>query len=57
MVGCILPVAIAAAVLIMHFYDHEQERLTNDAIGRARAITSAVDRDIAVTQAALYGLR
>lgn len=55
-VSCILPVVIAAAVLIIHFYDHEQERLTNDAISRARAITSAVDRDIAVTQAALIGL-
>lgn len=55
-VGCILPIAVVAAVLIFNFYQHERTRLTIDAISRVRAMTSAVDREIATTQAALRAL-
>lgn len=53
---CILPVVLVAALLIMNFYEREQKGLALEAISRARAITSAVDRDIAITQAGLPGL-
>jgi len=43
--------AAAAAVLIFNFYAHGRTLLTIDAISRVRAMTSAVDRDIATTQA------
>ena len=52
-VGCILPIAVMAAFLIFDFYEHEQTQLTMNAISRARAMTSVVDRDFASTQAAL----
>lgn len=55
-VGCILPIAVVAAFLIVNFYEHEQAQLTSNAISRARAMTSMVDQDIANTQAALQAL-
>lgn len=55
-VGCILPIAIVAALLILDYYGHQRAQLTIDGIGRARAIVSVVDRDFANTQAALLVL-
>jgi diguanylate cyclase (GGDEF)-like protein len=55
-VGCILPIAGMAAFLIFDFYEHEQTQLTMNAISRARAMTSVVDRDFAIAQAALLAL-
>jgi PAS domain S-box-containing protein len=49
--------AIVAAFFIVSFYEREQKQLTQDAISRARAMTSVVDRDIASTQTALLALR
>jgi hypothetical protein len=45
-----------AAFLIFNFYEHEQTQLTINAVSRARAMTSVVDRDFASTQAALLAL-
>lgn len=55
-VGCILPMAVVAAFLIFDFYKHEQNQLTSNAISRARAMISVVDRDFASIQAALQAL-
>lgn len=55
-VGCILPIAVVAAFLISNFYGHERTQLTTNALSRARAMSSVVDRDFATTQAALQAL-
>src|SRR5450432_3977549 len=55
-VGCVLPLALVAWFLIVNFYDRERSQLTTNAIGRARALTLVVDREIATTQAALQAL-
>lgn len=55
-VGCILPIALVAAFLIHNFYGHERTQLTTNAISRARAMVSVVDRDFANVQAALLAL-
>ena len=54
--GCVLPLAAMAAFLICQFYAREQTRLTDDAISRARAMRSALERDFASTAAALQAL-
>ncbi len=55
-IGCVLPVVLVSAFLIFNFYEHEQIQLTNNAISRARAMISNVDRGFASTQAALQAL-
>lgn len=55
-VACILPVALVSALLIYDFYRHERTQLTTNAISRARAMVSVVDRDFANIQAALQAL-
>lgn len=52
-VGCILPLSAVAGFLMFDYYQREQSRLTVEAISRARAIVSAVDRDFAIIQASL----
>ncbi len=54
--ACVLPLATAAALLILNFYKHEQSKLTDSAISQARAIVGAADREFATTQAALQAL-
>lgn len=56
-VGCILPIAIVAGMLIFNFYEHEQSQLIDNATSRARALTSMLDRDFANTESALLALR
>jgi diguanylate cyclase (GGDEF)-like protein len=55
-VGCVLPIALVSAFLISNFYGHERTQLTTNAISRARAMASVVDRDFANIQAALLAL-
>ena len=52
-VGCILPISAVSAFLIYDYYEREQSRLTADAISRARAMVSAVDRELAIIEASL----
>jgi C4-dicarboxylate-specific signal transduction histidine kinase len=54
--GCVVPIACMAGLLIFNFYSHEQAQLTRHAISRARALISVVDRDFASTGAALQAL-
>ncbi|CAN5423857.1 hypothetical protein BH11PSE11_BH11PSE11_01740 [soil metagenome] len=55
-VGCILPIAIVAAYLIVDFYEGERTQLAKNAVSRVRAISSAVDRNFVTTQSALSTL-
>jgi diguanylate cyclase (GGDEF)-like protein len=55
-VGCILPIALVAGFLIFNFYEHERTQLTTNAISRARAMATVVDRDFGNIQAALLAL-
>ncbi|NHZ89564.1 diguanylate cyclase [Massilia sp. CCM 8733] len=54
--GCVLPIAVVAALLIFEFYEREQAQLISNAISQARAMVSAIDRDFGRTQAALEAL-
>ncbi|NHZ81417.1 diguanylate cyclase [Massilia sp. CCM 8695] len=54
--GCVLPIAGVAALLLFEFYEREQTRLISNAISQARAMVSTIDRDFARTQAALEAL-
>jgi signal transduction histidine kinase len=53
--GVLPPLAVTVA-LILTAYNQEQARLSAAAIGRARALVAAVDRDIGATQVALATL-
>ena len=55
-VGCVLPIAVVAAFLIVNFYEREQTQLTMNAVSRALAMTTVVDREFASIQAALQAL-
>jgi PAS domain S-box-containing protein len=55
-VGCILPIAIVAAFLIVDFYGRERAQLLTNTVNQTRAIVSALDRDFGNTQAALQAL-
>lgn len=55
-IGCILPMALVAAFLIMQFYTQQHTQLIGTTISRARALTSAVDRDFDSTVAAMQAL-
>ena len=55
-VGCVLPIAIVAAFLMLRFYETERSQLTTRAVGRARAIVTSLDRDFARTEASLQAL-
>ncbi|MBB3211822.1 diguanylate cyclase (GGDEF)-like protein [Herbaspirillum sp. Sphag1AN] len=55
-VGCILPIALIAALLIFNLYERQQDQLIIDTMNRVKSISSAVDRHIAVTQSALLAL-
>jgi len=45
-----------AIVLISYSYERERGRLVRDSIATARALSSAMDRDLAGVQSALYAL-
>jgi hypothetical protein len=52
----LLPVAVAAMFAALLLLDHESEQLERDAIGRARAVLSAVDAHLRATIASLETL-
>ena len=55
-IACILPIVLIAAILIFNVYERQQEQLIVDTMSRVKAISSAVDRDFAITQSALQAL-
>src|SRR5512142_974249 len=53
----VAPVAIVAAILLYHdYYEHQRARLVQDSIVNARALMSAVDRELAASRMALVAL-
>lgn len=55
-VGCIMPIVIVASFMVFDFYQREHFQLIGNALSRARAMISMVDRQFASTQAALQAL-
>ena len=55
-IACVIPASVMAAVLISQNYQRERARLVRDSIGMARALTSAMDRELAGVQSALFVL-
>lgn len=55
-VGCVLPLAIVAAVLVFGFNEYVQSQSAQAAISRTRAMTADVDREFATVQATLLAL-
>lgn len=53
---CVLPVFLMSALLLMGYYQHEQEQLAKNTINRAQSLAMAVDRELAATQSALLAL-
>jgi diguanylate cyclase (GGDEF)-like protein len=51
-----IPASLMAVVLISYNYQREQARLVRDSIATARALTSAMDRELAGVQSALFAL-
>src|SRR5713226_6739769 len=55
-IACVIPASVMAAVLISQNYQRERARLVRDSMGTARAMTSALDRELAGVQSALFAL-
>jgi len=55
-VACVIPASLMAAALIAYNYQREHARLARDSIATARALTSAMDRELAGVQSALFAL-
>jgi diguanylate cyclase (GGDEF)-like protein len=55
-IACMIPASVMAAVLISQNYQRERARLVRDSIATARALTSAMDRELAGVQSALFAL-
>ncbi|MES2015469.1 MAG: ATP-binding protein [Pseudomonadota bacterium] len=55
-IGCVLPLALVAAFLILHFYQSAHTQLISNMVSRARGLGSAVDRDFDSTVAAMQAL-
>jgi diguanylate cyclase (GGDEF)-like protein len=55
-IACVVPASLMAVVLISYSYERERGRLVRDSIATARALSSAIDRDLAGVQSALYAL-
>ena len=55
-IGSVLPIVAMSAFAIWTYYQHEETRVAESAISRARAMTSAVDREFGSAQAALRAL-
>lgn len=51
--ACILPASLMAAALIHYNYQRENAQLVREVMATARALTSTVDRELAVTESAL----
>jgi PAS domain S-box-containing protein len=54
--ACVVPALLAAVPSIYYFYQRERAQLVREAIATARALTQAVDRDLASAHAALLVL-
>lgn len=55
-IGSVLPLVAMVTFVIWTYYQHEQTQVASDAISRARAITSAVDREFGSVEAGLLAL-
>ena len=55
-IGAVLPIAAMGTFAIFNYYQREQTQVAEAAISRARAVTSAVDREVGSAQAALLAL-
>jgi len=52
-IACVIPASLMAVGLISYNYQNERARLVRDSIMTARALTSALDRELAGVQSAL----
>ena len=55
-IGSVLPIMAIGAFLIFSYWQSEKNRVAEAAISRSRAVTSALDRQVGITQAALRTL-
>lgn len=55
-VGCILPAALVAGILIVESYQRERASAERDMVATARALMQAVDADLRGVQSALQVL-
>jgi hypothetical protein len=55
-IACVIPASLMAAMLISYSYQREHARLVRDSIATARALTSALDRELTGVQSALSAL-
>jgi diguanylate cyclase (GGDEF)-like protein len=55
-VACLIPASLMAVALISYNYQRERARLVRDSIATARALTSAMDRELTGMQSALFVL-
>jgi hypothetical protein len=55
-IACVVPASLMAVALISYNYERERGRLVRDSIATARALSSAMDRDLTGVQSALYTL-
>src|SRR6185295_15218107 len=55
-IACVIPASLMAGALISYNYRIERERLVRDSIATARALASAMDRELVGVQSALYAL-
>ena len=55
-IGSVVPIVAMGMFLIFSYWQNEQSHVADAAITRARAVTSAVDRQVGITQAALRAL-
>ena len=49
-IACVLPASLMAVMLVTYDYQRERTRLVRDSIATARALTSAMDRELAGLQ-------
>lgn len=55
-VGCVLPIMVMVMIVILTYYEREQAQVAENTLSRARAVTSAVDREFFSVEAALLAL-
>lgn len=55
-IACVVPASLMAAVLISYNFQRERARTVRDSVATARALASAIDRELAGVQSALFAL-
>lgn len=55
-IGSVVPIVAMGMFLIFSYWQNEQSHVADATVTRARAVTSAVDRQVGITQAALLAL-